>query len=80
MARYMHINRFEIHIVDAEINDLLGSLALSHAAFRLVSVTYIFLQNSHEPLKRVHMMQKHGAKNPYLFHNVNNEMHHDIKK
>ena len=80
MARYKYTNRFEIHVFDAEINDLLGFLALGHAAFRPILVTDIFLQNSRKPLKRVYQMQKQGAKNLYLFHNVNNEMQHDIKK
>ena len=76
----MHTKWFGIHVVNAEINDLLSSPALGHATFWLISVTkHISLELPRTSWKGTSDGET-GAKNRYLFNDVNNEMHHDIKK
>jgi hypothetical protein len=57
MPLFRNTNRVEVrNKINAELNDLLCSIALSDASFRSSTVVNIFLQDSNEPLKGEHVV------------------------
>jgi hypothetical protein len=81
MTRTRHTNRLLVrHVVYAKGNHLLGYITFDNADLGPIPVMTVVLQDSHLPLKRVHLVEKDRARIIYLTHNMYNEMDHDIKE
>lgn len=81
VSGYRYTNRIRIfYVIDATLNDFLGTVALDHGTLWVSTIPYIALENAHVPLKRIHLMQEYRSQRSYLIHDVNQEVYHDIEK